>query len=114
MLPHWPRLGVGPVLPTVGVVVKTALKSNLVPQPPFLATVAAGGPAGGGAGHPCLMAWHHGETALGYYNASGYPGFSMFTPDLRAVPTRHRICCAILIWRLQLWGGSMLGRVPWV
>ena len=112
MLPHWPRLGVGPVLPTVGVVVKTALKSNLVPQPPFLATVAAGGPAGGGAGHPCLMAWHHGETALGYYNASGYPGFSMFTPDLRGGPNSapNLLCYPDLA--LAIVGGQHVGARP--
>ena len=113
MLPHWPRLGVGPVLPTVGVVVKTALKSNLVSQPPFLATVANGGPAGGGAGHPCLVAWHHGETALGYYNASGYPGFSMFTPNLRGgLNSAPNLLCYPDLALGPIVGGQHVGARP--
>ena len=72
-------------MPPAGVV-KRAVKSNRVPQPPFLATVAAGGPAGGAPGSPCLVAFHHGETALGYFNASGFDGASAFTPNLQGGP----------------------------
>ena len=76
---------VGPVLQPPGISVKYAFISNRVAQPGFLASVLAPCVA---AGVPprCLVAFHHGETALGYFNASGYPGESLFTPDVVGGP----------------------------
>jgi hypothetical protein len=67
------------VYPAAGAVIKRGTKAPLVAQPGFLATVRAGGPGGGGNNLPCRVAFH--PTALQAGTHSGYPGYSMFTPD---------------------------------